>query len=102
MVTILALWIFTDVGYVSYLNTFYTDTAAILGATIMLPSALWLLSTGEPRAAPIVWFTLGSGLFLTSKGQHGTLVSIIVAFLLVARWRDLRLTWRSNWSSHRS
>ncbi|MGH9647166.1 MAG: hypothetical protein ACRD4E_10150 [Bryobacteraceae bacterium] len=90
IVTILALWIFTDVGYVSYLNTFYTDAAALLGAMIMLPSALWLLSTDEPRAAPIVWFALGSGLFLTSKGQHGALVPMIVAFLLAARWRDLR------------
>ena len=31
IVTLAALWIFGDVGFVSYLNTFYTDAAGLLG-----------------------------------------------------------------------
>lgn len=85
-----ALWIFTDVGFISYLNSFYTDAAALLGAMIMLPAALWLLSAGEPRPAPAVWFALGALLFLTSKGQHGALGPVLAGFLLFARWRESR------------
>jgi hypothetical protein len=86
IVTIAALWIFTDVGFISYLNSFYTDAAAFLGAMILLPASLLLLSNYEPRAAPVIWFGLGALLFITSKGQHGALAPLLVAFLLAAQW----------------
>ena len=83
-----ALWIFTDVGIVSYLNTFYTDAAAIVGVMIMLPAALCLLTKEVPQNGPVLWFGMGALLFLTSKGQHGALAPVLVGFLLASRWQE--------------
>ncbi len=78
-----ALWIFLDVGVVSYLNTFYTDAAGIVGAMIMLPAAACLLSSDLPPVPMTLWFGFGALLFLTSKGQHAMLAPILIAFLLI-------------------
>ena len=86
IVTIAALWIFTDVGFIAYLNTFYTDAAGFLGAMIMLPAFLWMLTSRG--TAPVIWFSLGALLFVTSKGQHGALAPILAASLWAARWRE--------------
>ena len=42
-----ALLLFTDVAYVSYFNSFFNDTAAMLGLLLMVPLAL-LLTDGRP------------------------------------------------------
>ncbi len=86
-----ALWIFLDVGIVSYLNTFYTDAAGIVGAMIMLPAAVCLLTSDLPQTPMTVWFGFGALLFVTSKGQHAMLAPILVAFLLIhSRKRALK------------
>jgi hypothetical protein len=81
------LWIFTDVGFVSYLNSFYSDAAAIVGAMIMVPAALCLLSPDAPRRWLAVCFGLGALLFLTSKGQHAAMAPVVAAVLLIAAWQ---------------
>ena len=80
------LWVFTDVGLVSYLNSFYSDAAAMVGAMIMVPAALCLLSPDAPRRWLAVCFGLGALLFVTSKGQHAALAPVVVAVLLIAAW----------------
>lgn len=81
-----ALWIFLDVSYISYFNTFYTDATAILGAMLMLSSALWMAAE-KPGTLPTICFFSGALLFLTSKAQHAATVPLLVGFLIAARWR---------------
>ena len=83
---VFALWIFLDVSYVAYLNTFYTDAAAIPGALMALGAALWML-TERLRIAPVMWFGFGATLFVSAKPQHAVLAVPLAIFLLVACWR---------------
>ena len=92
IVGLAALWIFGDVGFVSYLNTFYTDAAGLLGAMILLPSFLWLISAVERPIVPAICFTLGSLLFVTSKGLHAALAPVLVVALVAAVWRDRKIS----------
>jgi hypothetical protein len=82
-----AIWIFLDVSYISYLNTFYTDAPAILGAITMLAAAVWMLSEISMQTAPAIWFTAGALLFLGSKPQHGVLVLAVAGFFALVRRR---------------
>lgn len=82
----LAVFILTDVAYVAYFNSFFSDTAALLGLLLMVALALHLLNG---RAAPraVVWlFTAAALLFITSKSQHA-LWGVFPAALLVWRRR---------------
>jgi hypothetical protein len=79
-----AIWIFLDVGYISYLNTFYTDTSAILGAITMLAAAVWMLSEISLQTAPALWFTAGASLFLAAKPQHAALALVVTGFFVFA------------------
>lgn len=66
----LALWIFTDVAYVSYLNSFFSDVAAMLGLVLMVPLGLHLASRHPANGLTLGLFTAASLLFITSKPQH--------------------------------
>ena len=86
------LWIFCDAAYVAYFNSFYTDTAALIGAlaaTAILPT---LIRQGkEARAGTIVLFGAAALLYATSKAQHGLLVAMPAAVLLTIAWRSARI-----------
>lgn len=66
------LLIFTDVLYVSYFNSFYSDAVAVVSLLLMTSAALSLLAeNSETRWSTLVLFGVGAILFITSKGQHG-------------------------------
>jgi hypothetical protein len=75
-----ALWIFTDVAYVSYFNSFFSDTAALLGLRLMAAFALHLVRP-IPRAAALWLFTAAALLFIASKTQHALWGIFPVLFL---------------------
>jgi hypothetical protein len=93
---ILALWIFTDVSFVAYFNSFFADSAALLGAMIAAASALWLLAADETRLLPVCVFAGGALLFVTSKAQHaiyGFVPALLLAVLgYTAKKRAVRFT----------
>lgn len=68
---VLALVIVTDLSYTAYFNSFYMDTAALLGLLLMIVLA-------EESG---VWFTAAALLFIFSKPQHG-LFGVLPAALL--------------------
>jgi hypothetical protein len=87
----LALWIFTDVAYVSYFNSFFSDTAAFLGLVLMAALALHL-TRPNPRLPVLLLFMAAALLFLTSKSQHtlwGILLAAFVAGLPLSRTRRI-------------
>jgi hypothetical protein len=77
----LALFLFTDVAYVAYFNSFFSDTAALLGLLLMVPLALHLARQQPPRAATVWLFTAAALLFITSKTQHALWGIFPAAFL---------------------
>jgi hypothetical protein len=64
-----ALFVFTDVMYVSYLNSFYMDVAAWLFLSIGAMFYLRLLRGGAELNS--LYFVVFCALAITSKAQHG-------------------------------
>jgi hypothetical protein len=76
-----AILIFTDVCYVSYLNTFYMDAAAMSGFLILCASACWIAAVEEPSPGQIVACSLGALIYVTAKTQHAIWLLLPVVFL---------------------
>ena len=76
----LSLWIFSDVAYVSYFNSFYSDTIAYLGLLLMTVTALHIATNNQSRWVFWVLFSLAAILFTTSKAQHGLWAVFPAAF----------------------
>jgi hypothetical protein len=84
---LLGLWIFTDVFYVAYFNSFYSDTAALLGLLAMVLAALHLLRRSH---SPIAWwgvYALAAVFFVTSKPQHAIWAAFPAAFATARSWQ---------------
>ena len=85
--SLLALWIFADIGLLAYFNSFYTDTAAALGglATAVLAANLLVARRIAPGA--LVVFGMAAVLLVTSKAQHGMLGPIPAGLAFLIGWR---------------
>ncbi len=83
-----ALLIFFDVSNVAYLNSFYTDVAALIGAFGMIA----ILPALQARAKWAPGFAAFALLFITSKPQHAFLFAIPAALLTLVAWRARRFT----------
>jgi len=87
------LLVFTDVMYVSYFNSFYMDTAALL--FLFLSVVSFLRALRWRKAADRWLFVVSSALVITSKTQHYPL-GLPVALLLA--WKGGLLTpGRGRW-----
>ena len=83
-----ALFIFTDVMYVSYFNSFYMDVSALL--MLLLGTVSYLRAIRWRRRADIVLFVVSSLILITSKPQHAMAGVWIAGLAWVAReplWR---------------
>jgi hypothetical protein len=88
--SLLALWIFADIGTLAYFNSFYTDVAALLGTLAATMLAVRLLDS--PGVRLLVLFGLAALLAITSKAQHGLfgLMPAGFAVLMAHRATDRR------------
>lgn len=77
---------FSDVTYVSLLNSFYTEPAALIFLLAALALALRLARTPNPRAGLPTGFFLVSALFATSRPQN----ALLGLLLAVLGWRVVR------------
>ncbi|MGE5646025.1 MAG: hypothetical protein ACM336_09565 [Acidobacteriota bacterium] len=84
------VWIFTDVSYVSCLNSFYMDAAALLGLLGCAAVAVLIVVKG-PRIALLVPFMLFAILLIGSKAQHAPIGILLAVFVVVAAWKGKRL-----------
>ncbi|MEI9972672.1 MAG: hypothetical protein WDO73_11800 [Ignavibacteriota bacterium] len=85
--SLVALWIFADVGLLAYFNSFYTDTTAALGALAAAFLAAHLFTGKRTAGATVLLFGLSALLFVTSKAQHGALAPIPAGFAFLIAWR---------------
>jgi hypothetical protein len=86
-----ALFCFTDVMYVSYLNSFYMDVAAWLFVSIAAMFYLRLLRTGAARDG--LCFVACCMMTITSKAQHGIFGFWLALLVLAAGY--------PHWPKHR-
>jgi hypothetical protein len=88
VLSVAALWIFADVGFVAYLNTFYSDVPAMLGGLAAVLLAV-LLARNE-RVSPVLLalFGLAALFFVTAKAQHGLYAPIPLAAAIWFGWRS--------------
>ncbi len=96
-----ALWIFADVGSIAYLNSFFTDTPAILGGLAAVFLAIYLGITDKIGLIPLTLFALATLLFAVSKAQHGLLAVAPLAFLCWLAWRSMEphLRWAAGFAA---
>ena len=88
VLSLTALWIFTDVGFVAYLNTFYSDVPAMLGGLAAIFLAV-LLARNQRISLPLLGlFGLAALFFVTSKAQHGLYGVIPLAAAIWFGWRS--------------
>jgi len=87
LLSLAALLILTDVWLVSYFNSFYMDTAALLGGLAMVALAAHLL--WRPGLHPLLLGSFGFAaiLYCTAKPPHALGGLLPAAFLLVLAWR---------------
>jgi hypothetical protein len=85
--SIAGLWIFADIGLVAYLNSFFTDTAAILGTLSAVILAVYIAGQERAGLLPVACFGASALLFTLSKAQHGWLALMPVSFLAWIAWR---------------
>ncbi len=87
-----AIWIFGDVFYASYLNSFYTDTMGFLCYLAMAACMAMIFSRDHP-AWTIFVFVAAALLFAESKPLNGgdtVIVGLSVAVFTAVRWRGAR------------
>ena len=82
-----ALWIFADVGFVAYLNTFYSDVPAMLGGLAAIFLAVRLARSETINPFMLGLFGLAALFFITSKAQHGVMGFIPLAAAIWFVWR---------------
>jgi len=99
LLSLAALWIFADVGLVSYLNSFYSDVPAILGGLAAAVLAVHLMTNEKIHVGLFVLFGLASLMFVASKGQHAILGLVPLAAALAIGWRSRdRFTRLAGWA----
>ena len=77
-----ALFCFSDVMYVSYLNSFYMDVAAWL--FLSMATMLYLRVLRWRRTRDVIWFAICCVMAVTSKAQHAVLGFWLAALVLAA------------------
>jgi hypothetical protein len=81
-----AIFIFTDVHYVSYFNSFYTDAVALLGLLLMTALAVHIAMTGLQTRNAIL-FCFAALLFIGSKPPHAIWGFLPAAFIALSGGR---------------
>jgi len=86
----LLVFVFTDVGYVAPLNSFYSQTASLVFLLLTLGTAALALSRGGLRGSLLVVYFVSAALFVASKPQEslqGPLLALLGLRLAGAGWR---------------
>jgi hypothetical protein len=74
--------LFTDIGYVSYFNSFFGEAASYVFLFLFIGSAMFLVEKEEPTKWNIMFFMITSILFLTAKSQNTPLIVFVILFYL--------------------
>ena len=102
LVAAMVCFMWSDVGYFAYFNSFYSESASLIFLLVTVAAALRLSDReGLSRQALVgdVIFLASSGLFLTAKPQNAVLAPFLVLFWWSLRWRSLRTERRTAFAA---
>jgi hypothetical protein len=81
-----AIFVFSDVNYVAYLNSLFTDAVALVALLLMTALAIGIALEGVNNRNALV-FLAASLLFIGSKPQHAIWGALPAAFIATSGWR---------------
>jgi hypothetical protein len=84
VIGVVAAFIFTDVSYIAYCNSFYTDVAAFVFLAWAVVLWLHLINSRRPSAGLFVIFLGAAILCVSSKSQHAPLAVFLGVLAVVA------------------
>jgi hypothetical protein len=85
------VFVWTDIAYVQYLNTFYMDTAAIVSLVLFAAVGLHVVNDRQSRTFPVL-MAIAAIVFATSKTQHTVPAYLLVPLLAgLAFWNRDRV-----------
>ncbi len=89
---ILSSIIFTDIAYIAYFNSFYSESATFLLFLAVVACAYGAMSSRRRPAACLVGYFVAVAAFLLAKYQNLVLLPIFLFFggLLVKRWGGIK------------
>jgi len=62
--------VFTDIGYISYFNSFFGEATTFVFLFLTIGAAMYLLSSEKPTKFQVAFFMISSMFFLTAKQQN--------------------------------
>ncbi len=99
LIALLAVFLFADVGYLAYFNSFYAEGLAFVSFLAAIASALLLSAGWGKKALLLISFTINSLILTCSKQQFapiGVLLGILCLFLITPH-KDLSLGRHLQW-----
>lgn len=89
---ILGAIVFTDIAYIAYFNSFYSESATFLFFVIVAGCAYGAMSSGPRRMLWLIAYFVASTGFLLAKYQNVILLPVFLFFggLLMKRWGEIR------------
>lgn len=93
ILSVLLIIIFTDVGYVAYFNSFYSEVTALTFLAVGIGSSLMLIFCTSSNALILLGYFLATSMVVTSKPQY---VPLAPAFALFGIYlsKYMRQSWR--------
>jgi hypothetical protein len=79
--------IFTDVGYVAYFNSIYSEPASLIFLVLALAASLLAITSLRPSLCLLAFYSAAAALFISARAHNSTLG------WLLALW-GVRLFWR--------
>ncbi len=94
---VLGLWtlMFTDVGYVSYFNSIYSEPASLIFLMLTLGVSLRIIAAPRPSGWLAASHAAAATLFLFAKAQNVALGVLLAAWGICLIWRRPIPRWRA-------
>ncbi len=80
---VLLLFIFGDIGYLAYFNSFFSEPASFVFGLAYIGSALQLVGAHRRTLWHLSFVTISASLFIAAKSQNIPLAAVIAGFSLV-------------------
>ncbi len=82
----LACFVLSDVGYFSFFNSFYSESATLVFLILWVVAVFQLPGRDAAFSIRDGFFWICCGLFLTAKPQNAVLAPLVIAFWWSLRW----------------
>jgi len=86
--------IFTDVGYVAYFNSFYSEPSSLIFFALTLAASFFALTASRPSFWHLVFFSVAAALFIGARAHNSTLGWLLALWGARLFWRWSEPSWR--------